>query len=59
MEEAKPMSKDHLERSLKRLRKRLTYAQDEMDITSFAIRAIEHDLQEIQKEDLEANESTK
>lgn len=46
-EKNNPMSADFLEASLKRLRKRLTYVQDEMDITSFAIRAIEHDLKEI------------
>ena len=48
-------SKDHLEKSLARLRKRLTYVQDEMDITAFAIRAIEHDLEAINKEDKVAN----
>jgi predicted nucleic acid-binding Zn-ribbon protein len=52
-------SADHLEQSLKRLRKRMTYIQDEMDITAFAIRAIEHDLAEIEQEDKVANESVK
>jgi hypothetical protein len=51
-----PLNADHLQSSLKRLRKRLTYIQDEMDITSFAIRAIERDLEEIQNEDGVANE---
>lgn len=51
------VNKDHLEQSLRRLRKRLTFVQDEMDITSFAIRAIERDLNEIQTEDKEANET--
>jgi len=59
MEDKKPElpSKDHLQKSLGRLRKRLTYTQDEMDITAFAIRAIERDLQEIDKEDGVANEN--
>jgi hypothetical protein len=50
-------TQEHLEDSLKRLRKRLTYVQDEMQITSFAIKAIEHDLQEMIKEDSKANEA--
>lgn len=52
-----PMNAANLEKSLGRLRKRLTYVQDEMNITSFAIRAIEHDLEQIQTEDKEANET--
>lgn len=51
-----PADKDHLTNSLNRLRKRLTYVQDEMQITSFAIRAIERDLEEIEKTDGVANE---
>jgi hypothetical protein len=35
----------------------MTYVQDEMDITAFAIKAIERDLNEIKTEDLEANET--
>jgi hypothetical protein len=50
-------TKDEMEKSLKRLRKRLTYVRDEMDITTFAIRAIEHDLNEITTEDKVANET--
>ena len=49
-EKQNPMSADFLEASLKRLRKRLTYVQDEMDITSFAISAIERDLNEIRED---------
>ena len=58
MEQVKddPASKDHLEASLARLRKRLTYVQDEMQITSFAIRCIENDLKEIEEKDGLANE---
>jgi len=52
-----PMSADYLQQCLVRLRKRLTYAQDEMDITSYAIRGIENDLANIQKEDGVANET--
>lgn len=50
-------SKESLEQSLGRLRKRMTFVQDEMDITAFAIRAIERDLQQIESEDKEANET--
>lgn len=57
MEKQNPMSQDQLTQSLTRLRKRLTYVKDEMDITSFAIKAIEHDLQEIQEEDKASNET--
>ena len=52
-----PYSKDELTSSLNRLRKRLTYVKDEMDITSYAIRGIEMNLQEIEQEDKEANET--
>lgn len=55
-EKKDPLSKDYLEASLTRLRKRITYVQDEMDITSFAIKAIERDLQTILEEDKQANE---
>lgn len=51
-------SKDSLNASLTRLRKRLTYVQDEMQITSFAIRAIEKDLEQLEKQDGVANEKT-
>ena len=54
-EEKNPMSSEFLEASLVRLRVRLTHAQDEMDITSFAIRAIEEDLKSIALMDQEAN----
>lgn len=47
---------ESLNKSLVRLRKRLTYVQDEMQITSFAIKAIEHDLAEIKQEDSHAQE---
>jgi hypothetical protein len=57
MEKENVPSKDYLEASLKRLRKRMTYVQDEMDITAFAIRAIERDLQELLTEDKQANEA--
>jgi hypothetical protein len=50
-------TKDSLEKSLIRLRKRMTYVKDELDITSFAITAIERDLNEMQTEDKEANET--
>jgi hypothetical protein len=50
---------EKLEDSLKRLRKKMTYIQDDMNVTSFAIRCIESDLQKIQEEDLLANEATK
>jgi hypothetical protein len=55
-QEIKPSAQtaESLTNSLLRLRKRLTYVQDEMQITSFAIRAIEHDLAEIQQEDSDA-----
>jgi hypothetical protein len=56
-EEKSEVTAEQLEQSLKRLRKRLTFVQDEMDITSFAIRAIERDLNQIKTEDLEANET--
>ena len=52
-----PMSTEFLEKSLKRLRKKLTFDQDTMECTAFAIRAIENDLQKIQEEDSEANET--
>lgn len=55
--EDNPATKDHLEASLTRLRKRLTYAQDDMQMISFTIRCIERDLQEITKEDGVANEA--
>jgi hypothetical protein len=55
-EQENPMSIEFLENSLHRLRKRMTYVQDEMDITAFAIKAIENDIQKINTEDLEANE---
>lgn len=55
MSKENPMSSEFLEASLKRLRKRLTYVQDEMDITAFAIRAIESDLKAIEENDREAN----
>lgn len=55
--EQNPMSSEFLEASLKRLRKRLTYVQDEMDITAFAIRAIEADLKAIEEQDKEANDA--
>lgn len=48
-------NKEYLEQSLKRLRKRLTYVQDEMDITSFAIKAIERDLENLTKDSDETN----
>jgi predicted nucleic acid-binding Zn-ribbon protein len=55
-QEIKPSEQtvESLNNSLVRLRKRLTYVQDEMQITSFAIKAIEHDLAEIEKEDSHA-----
>jgi predicted nucleic acid-binding Zn-ribbon protein len=56
-EEKNAPTKESLEKSLSRLRKRITYVQDEMDITAFAIRAIERDLQQIETEDKEANET--
>lgn len=56
-QDVQPMTKENLEKSLSRLRKRLTYVKDEMDITSFAISAIERDLQAINSEDKEANET--
>ena len=37
--------------TLNRLRKKLTYIQDDMDITSFAIRSLEHDLQKLEQEE--------
>jgi hypothetical protein len=43
-----------LQKSLVRLRKRMTYIQDEYDITSHAIRSIETDLQRIHEEDSHA-----
>ena len=52
-----PASKDFLTKSLTRLRKKLTYDQDTMDCTSFAIRALEHDLTELEKQDEVANEN--
>ena len=39
------------EKTLGRLRKRLTYEQDAMDITSFAIRSLERDLQQLKEEE--------
>jgi hypothetical protein len=50
-EEKKAPSLEFLEASLGRLRKRLTYVQDEMDITAFAIRSIEKDIADIKEED--------
>lgn len=50
-------TKEGLERSLGRLRKRMTYIQDDFDVTAFAIRAIERDLTQIETEDKEANET--
>lgn len=55
--EKDPAAKDFLEASLKRLRKRMTYIQDEMDMCSHAIRCIESDLQKILTEDELANET--
>ena len=49
-------SKEFLESSLERLRKRMTYVQDEMDCVSLAIRCIEHDLTTMVTEDKKANE---
>ena len=54
-----PMRADYLEACLGRLRKRLTYVQDEMDITAHAIKSIEADLAKIKQEDEVANEKTK
>jgi hypothetical protein len=51
-----PASVEQMQNSLNRLRKRMTYVQDEMQITSFAIRCIEKDLEETLKEDVQANE---
>ena len=56
-EQENPATTDHMEQSLKRLRKRITYIQDEMQITSFAIKAIERDLEETQTQDEVANEN--
>lgn len=55
-EQKNPHSVEEMQTSLERLRKRMTYVQDEMQITSFAIRAIERDLEETLKEDSKANE---
>ena len=55
-EKQDPMSAEYLQSILTRLRKRLTYAKDEMDITSHAIKCIESDLEKILQEDKEANE---
>ena len=54
-EQDNPASKDNLEASLARLRKRMIYIQDEFQITSFSIRCIEADLQELEKQDGVAN----
>jgi hypothetical protein len=56
-EEKNPMSADHLTACLSRLRSKMTYIQDSMDVTAFAIKAIERDLQSIQEEDSKANET--
>ena len=50
-------SPEFLQKSLDRLRKRLTYVQDEMDITSFAIRNIEAQLESLKEEDSKENEN--
>jgi hypothetical protein len=55
-EQVNPMSKDYLESCLSRLRKRLTYEKDSLDITTFAIKAIENDLTKMEEEDGAANE---
>lgn len=56
MSNENPHSKEFLESSLQRLRKRMTYIQDEMDCVSLAIKCIEHDLNTIETEDKKANE---
>jgi hypothetical protein len=50
-----PASKDHMTQSLIRLRKKLTYEQDTMNCTSFAIRALEYDLAQLEENDEVAN----
>jgi hypothetical protein len=57
IQEANPHSKEEMEQSLKRLRKKMTYIKDDMQITSFAIRCIENDLQELETKDKLARES--
>jgi hypothetical protein len=50
-------SAEFLQKSLSRLRKRLTYVQDEMDITSFAIRNIENQLESLKSEEGKEDEN--
>jgi hypothetical protein len=55
-ETSNPASAEFLESTLTRLRVNLRNYQDEMDMCAFTIRCLERDLEEIQKEDKEANE---
>ena len=52
-----PMSTEEMQKTLDRLRVKLRDYQDSMDITAFAIKAIERDLQNTLQEDIEANEN--
>jgi hypothetical protein len=56
-EQANAYTTEEMQASLKRLRKKMTYIKDDMDVTSYAIRAIEAALNETLKEDKEANET--
>jgi hypothetical protein len=52
-----PVDSDYLNALLIRLRKKMVDQQDSLDITSFAIRTIEKDLENIQQQDGVANEN--
>ena len=55
-EQQNPMSEEWITACLGRLRKKLTVDQDTMDCTSFAIKALEKDLEELKTKDRLANE---
>ena len=52
-----PMSAEFLEKKLKTFRQGLVWAQDIMDALALTVRTIEFDLQKINTEDKEANET--